>query len=192
LTLPALQAYVARVVEKRNFTRDPDRIFILLAEEVGELATEFKHWIYDPPKFDPENLVDLANVFSLALMERWPGHEARNDARYAARRQGRHPRAHVAPEMTLAGLVAHVEAKRRERAFEDTPERLLILLTEQVGEIATELRKGWKGQGDSGALGEDLIDALIYLFRLAGSCRIDLEEAVRAKERANAGRTWQY
>ena len=44
MTLPAMQAYVARVVRERDFTQDPNEIYILLCEELGELATEFKYW----------------------------------------------------------------------------------------------------------------------------------------------------
>jgi NTP pyrophosphatase (non-canonical NTP hydrolase) len=40
LSLPGLQSYVAKIVEERGFTRDLDRIFILLVEELGELAEE--------------------------------------------------------------------------------------------------------------------------------------------------------
>ncbi|HEX7925963.1 MAG TPA: RS21-C6 protein, partial [bacterium] len=82
LTLPALQAYVRAIVAERNFTRDPNEIFILLVEEVGELATEFKHRTYYPERFDPGNcaheiadillyLLDVANAFELDLMTVW-------------------------------------------------------------------------------------------------------------------------
>lgn len=211
LTLPALQAYVARMVQARNFTRQPERIYILLAEELGELATEFKHRSYYPEQFDLENLgfeladillylLDLGNVFGIDLMALWPEHEAENDRRFANRRRDNTPPLQIDPTLTLQGLVAHVEAKRRERAFEDTPERLMILLTEEAGEIATELRKRWAfadDAGNSGApdtekMGLEIIDALTYLFRLAGCFQVDLEERVTAKERLNATRTWEY
>ncbi|MCH8074363.1 MAG: hypothetical protein IIC64_00930 [SAR324 cluster bacterium] len=207
MILPALQQYVARMVAARGFHQDPDKIFILLTEELGELATEFKHRAYYPERIDEENLgfeladillylLDLANAFSLSLMELWPAHEAANDRRFASRRPER-PGAVAAltkidPALALNELVVHVEAKRLEWGFEDTPERLMILLTEEVGEIATELRKSWRGLGDAHRMGAEIIDALTYLLRLAGCFRVDLEAAVTEKERRNAARSWEY
>ena len=203
LTLPALQDYVARVVEARGFTRDLNEIFILLAEEVGELATEFKHRRYYPEKFLVRNLaleladvlmylLDLANGFAVDLAAAWPGHEAANDERFAPRRQGAPATHRVRPELTLNELAGHVEAKRQERNFEDTPESLMILLTEEVGEIATELRRRWKDKHDPRRVAHEIIDALTYLFRLAYVFQIDLEKALLDKERENAVRIWHY
>jgi NTP pyrophosphatase (non-canonical NTP hydrolase) len=203
MTLPALQAYVDAMVAARGFTRDRNEIFILLTEEVGELATELKHHIYYPERFRPGALaleladvllylLDLANSFGRDLAQQWLAHEAANDERFAARRGGAAPAAHVRPELALNALVAYVEAKRRERAFEDTPERLAMLLSEELGEIATELRKGWKGQADARHLGDEIIDALTYVLRLAHRFAVDLEAAVRDKEAQNATRVWSY
>ena len=201
LTLGALQAHVARVVEARDFTRDMNEVFILLTEEVGELATEFKHRRYYPEKFRVEALaleladvlmylLDLGNGFGVDLAREWPAHEAANDQRFADRRAGAPVRHHVDPEFTLGQLVTHVEAKRQERRFEDTPESLMILLTEEVGEIATELRRRWKRKHDPLRAAHELIDALTYLFRLAFVFEIDLENALVEKERENAKRIW--
>lgn len=203
LTLPALQAYVARMVRERNFTQHPNEIYILLCEELGELATEFKHRAYYPERFDLENLgfeladlllylLDLANGFSVSLMELWPEHEQANDRRFAERRGESIVPARIEPGFTLNRIVTHVETKRVERGFVDTPERLLILLTEEVGEIATELRRHWKGKSDATRLGMEIIDAVTYICRLAGNFGIDLEVAVTRKESINAGRTWEY
>ncbi len=202
LTLPALQGYVARIVAARGFTRDVDRIFILLVEELGELAAEFKQRRYYPERYQPRHaafelvdillyLLDLANAFGLDVMSLWPEHERSNDERFASRRAG--PPTHfVHAGLALNALVAHVEAKRVERAFEDTDEMLLILLTEEIGEISTEVRKGWSGQGDARRLGLELIDALTCVLRLAHRLGFDLELAVADKEAQNAQRVWTY
>jgi NTP pyrophosphatase (non-canonical NTP hydrolase) len=203
MTLPALQAYVTRVVGARGFTTDRNEVFILLTEEVGELAAECKRWVYYPEQFRREHLafeladvllylLDLANGFGRDLATQWPAHEAANDIRFAPRRGGAPPRAHVHPGMTLNTLVAHVEGKRQERHFEDTPERLVMLLAEELGEIATEVRKSWKGRGDPLHPGDEIIDALTYVLRLACAFQVDLERAVREKEAQNAKRTWAY
>lgn len=203
MTLPALQAYVARAVAERGFTTDLTRVLVLLVEEVGELATEFKHRVFHPDRFDPRNLsheladvllylCDLANGFGVDLAGLWPKHERANDERFAARREGRPAGAHVAPELTVNDLVAHVEAKRAERGFEDTPERLVMLLTEEVGEVAHEVRRHWTGQADTRHAGMEIIDALTYVFRLCFMFGVDCEAAVVEKERQNASRTWHY
>jgi NTP pyrophosphatase (non-canonical NTP hydrolase) len=203
MTLPALQAYVRRIVAERGFTRDPNEIFILLVEEVGELATEFKHRTYYPERFDPRNcafeiadillyLLDVANVFDLDLMTVWHEHERRNDERFADRRGGRPPQALLRDGMTLNDLVAHLEAKRRERNFEDRDEMLVVLLIEEVGEIATEIRKHWKGKSSAAHLGAEVIDAVTYVLRLAHRLEVDVEAAIRAKEAENAKRVWTY
>lgn len=202
MTLPALQDYVRRIVAERGFTRDPNEIFILLVEEVGELAKEFKHREYYPERFDARNLgheiadillylMDAANAFDLDLMTLWREHERWNDERFASRRAGP-PVALLREGMTLNALVAHVEAKRRERRFEDRDEMLLVLLAEEVGEIATEIRKHWKGRCDPARLGGEVIDAITYTLRLAHRLGVNVEAAIREKEAVNARRTWTY
>jgi NTP pyrophosphatase (non-canonical NTP hydrolase) len=203
MTLPALQEYVRRIVAERGFTADLNEIFILLVEEVGELATEFKHRAYYPERFSQRNcsheladvllyLLDLANGFNLDLMSVWHRHERANDERFAERRGGKPPQALLRDGMTLAELTAHAEAKRAERNFEDRDEMLMILLCEEVGEIATEIRKHWKGRADPERMGLEIVDALTYLLRLARGLAVDLEAAVREKEAENAGRVWTY
>ena len=203
MTLPALQAYVREVVAARDYTRDLNEIFILAVEELGELAAEFKNATFYPERFDPGNLafeiadvllylIDLANGFGIDLAARWPAHERANDARFAQRRGGRPPASRVKPGSGLAELAEHLERKRAERGFEDTPERLMILLTEEMGEIATEIRKHWKGLADPERIGDEIIDALTYLILMARGFGIDLARAIAEKERRNAGRTWRY
>jgi NTP pyrophosphatase (non-canonical NTP hydrolase) len=178
LTLPALQGYVREVVAARGYTRDLNEIFILAVEELGELAAEFKNATFYPDRFDPGNLafeivdvllylIDLANGFGIDLAAHWPAHERKNDARFAGRRGGRPPRARIKPGFDLARLAEHLERKRAERGFEDTPERLMILLTEEMGEIATEIRKHWKRLADPERVADEIIDALTYVIRMA-------------------------
>ena len=203
MTLPALQAYVREIVAARGYTRDLNEIFILTVEEVGELAAEFKKQVFYPERFDPANLafeladvllylLDLANSFDLDLVTQWAGHERENDLRFAERRSGKPSVAAIEPGFSLAELAEHLELKREERGFEDTPERLMILLTEEIGEIATEIRKHWKGLSDPRRVGGEIIDALTYLLRMARGFGVDLERAVAEKERRNAERNWTY
>ncbi len=50
LTLPALQGYVREMVAARDFTTDRNEIFILLVEELGELAAELKNSEFYPDR----------------------------------------------------------------------------------------------------------------------------------------------
>ena len=202
-TLPALQEYVRRMVEARGFIKNPNKLFILLVEEVGELATEFKNRAYYPQRFDVRNLsyelidillylLDLANGFSVQLAGLWPEHERQNDARFGAiGDEGGEPASFDA-DFSLNKLCAHVEQKRKERGFEDRDEMLALLLSEEVGEIARELRKSWKGLADARDIGMEIIDALTYVLRLGCCFSVDLETALREKESLNAGRNWSY
>ena len=203
MTLPALQEYVRQIVVERDFTTDRNEVFILLVEELGELATEFKNREYYPDRFSPTNLayevvdillylLDLANSFSLDLMTLWPEHEASNDERFASRRQGQPAGTPVQPGLTLNALAAHAEARGQERSFLDSEQTLLVLLTEEVGEIATEIRKGWKGKADVSHAGKEILDALHYLFRLGTRVGMDFEQSLVEKEKQNALREWQY
>lgn len=203
LTLPALQDYVRRMVEARGFITNPNKIFILLVEEVGELATEFKHRAYYPERFDRQNLshelidillylLDLANGFSVDLAGLWPEHERHNDARFSAKPAGGGKPAAFRADYSLNQLCGHVEHKRAERGFEDRDEMLVILLSEEVGEIARELRKHWKGLASSRDMGMEIIDALTYVLRLGGCFAVDFEQALTEKERVNAARDWAY
>jgi len=198
-----MQAYVREVVAARGYTRDLNEIFILTVEEVGELAAEFKKRTFYPERFDPANLafeladvllylLDLANSFGLDLMTQWAAHERENDLRYAERRGGKPTVAAIQSSFSLSELAEHLELKREERGFGDTPERLMILLTEEIGEIATEIRKQWTGLSDPRRVGDEIIDALTYLVRMSRGFGVDLERAVADKERHNAGRSWTY
>lgn len=94
--------------------------------------------------------------------------------------------------MPLNALVAHVEAKRRERGFDDQPAWLPAMLLEELGEVAKEVRRLWAGKSTPARFADELLDCLQYLLRLAFTQGVDLEQAVRAKEAHNATRTWDH
>ena len=203
MTLTAMQGYVGEIVAARGFTKDLNEIFILMVEEVGELAAELRNRVFYPERFDPHNLaheladillylLDLANGFQVDLMGCWLDHARDNDLRFAERRTGRDSPVHLENGSSLNELQVYLDAKRRERGFEDSPEILLVLLSGEVGEIATEIRKSWKGMSSSSSAAYEIIDSMTYLLRIAHWFEVDIEAAVREKEERNAGRHWQY
>jgi len=83
-----------------------------------------------------------------------------------------------------------------ERGFADeTPRDVLLLLLEEVGELAKALRKvgGLKidvRDSRACAAAPELADVLIYLLDLANGLSVDLVDALIAKEEVNRGRRW--
>lgn len=83
------------------------------------------------------------------------------------------------------------------RGFEeDTLQDLLMLLTEEVGELAKEIRKIKKHKLDSQAektpnLGNEIADVFNYLLALCVAEDIDLLQAFKNKEAINLKREWK-
>ena len=181
MTLPALQGYVREMVEARGFTRDLNEILILLVEEVGELAREFENSIYFPERFDRRNfsheivdvflyLLDVANGFFLELNPRF-GRPDGGSALPALNRLAELP-----PESGPA----------------PPPGLLVVALAGKIGELATAVRKQWKGRAQPQAVQEPIAAAITLLFRLAAHFQLNFEEALAEKEKLNASRTWAY
>jgi len=94
----------------------------------------------------------------------------------------------------LGELQKQIEAIRTERGFTTDPVRLLALLTEEVGEVAGELKKTWSKNYaalDVADLADELADVFVLVSALATKFDIDLETAVRSKFfTADAQRRW--
>mgnify|MGYP001552237538 CR=1 FL=1 len=80
-----------------------------------------------------------------------------------------------------------------ERGYnEETPPEVMLLLTEEVGELAKAIRKlnGQKTHQDSRVhdVAEELADCFWLLVDLSARLDIDLEKAFRMKEAKNAQR----
>lgn len=74
----------------------------------------------------------------------------------------------------------------------ETPKDILLLITEEVGELARAIRKseGLHRHHDyeDSKIASELADVQLYLVHLASALNIDLSEAVTAKESINAER----
>ncbi len=211
MTLPALQAYVRAVVEIRNFTRERDKLLVLLVEEVGELAAECRLRALAPERSDPANLayeiidillylLDLANGFGLELISQWPEDEraARPASGVALAPSSSEPEGPAAPGGDPEGgpalnELARLAGAKRANSFESESEELLLLsLSEAVGNLAREVRKSWKGREDRQRAAAEIVAALRHLFALGSRFRMDFEAALAAKEKENAARTWTF
>jgi NTP pyrophosphatase (non-canonical NTP hydrolase) len=99
----------------------------------------------------------------------------------------------VAPGAGLASLQSYYRRIAARRGWdEESPRDTLLLLTEEIGELARAIRKfsgitRSQGYGDT-QVGEELADVQLYLTHLANTLDIDLAAAVTEKEKENARR----
>lgn len=97
---------------------------------------------------------------------------------------------------SLSELQRYIWQMNHERGFNTTdPSKKLIMLMEEVGELAKAVRNeiGLKFTETTKRteLVEELADVQIVLLGLASMLDIDMFNAVIAKERKNRKRTWQ-
>jgi NTP pyrophosphatase (non-canonical NTP hydrolase) len=103
----------------------------------------------------------------------------------------------VSQGASLADLQAYIGRVVVERGFgEETPLDIMLLLVEEVGELAKAIRRhaGIKideTANEHGRAPEELADVLSYVLNLANQLNVDLIEAFRDKERINAERIWK-
>lgn len=85
---------------------------------------------------------------------------------------------------TLPELQARIAAKREERGFGNDPLTLHLLLSEEVGEVAHELKRSVSVNYEPfevECLADELADTFVVLSALATAFDIDIEAAVEAK-----------
>ena len=95
----------------------------------------------------------------------------------------------------LADLQKAIATTRAERGFETDPVKLHVLLTEEIGEIAAEIKRLWSVHYDGyrrDQMQDEIADAFVLLSALATELDIDIEEAVAGKFfRKDGRRTWK-
>lgn len=85
---------------------------------------------------------------------------------------------------TLRELQSMVGEVRRERGFTMDPVRIFVHLTEEVGEIAAQLKRTWSRNYDPFSkkdLEEEMADVLVCILALADRFEIDLEKVLMEK-----------
>jgi len=98
---------------------------------------------------------------------------------------------------SLPALQRYVADMVEARGFSgELPRDVMLLMLEEVGELAKALRKAEGLKIDTaklssyGALGDEMADVLLYLIALANATGIDLATALRTKEEQNDRRVW--
>lgn len=97
---------------------------------------------------------------------------------------------------TLSELQEYYQQKAKERGFSDeTAQDTLLLMTEELGELARAVRKNTGIKTDNKekiyAIEEELADMQNYLLHLSNILGINLEEAYWKKEEENDTRKWK-
>ena len=96
----------------------------------------------------------------------------------------------------LSELQKYYAKKAKERGFDkETAQDTMLLLTEELGELARAIRRDAKIKIDDKTKvmesEEELADILIYLLHLSNILGIDLEKAFWDKEEENNKRKWK-
>ena len=84
----------------------------------------------------------------------------------------------------LAELQKTISRTRADRGFVTDPVKIQVLLSEEIGEIASEIKRLWsKNYGDFNRdqLKEKIADVFVLLAALATQFDIDIEDAVGEK-----------
>jgi len=98
---------------------------------------------------------------------------------------------------SLKDIQMYINKMIEERGFkEETAEDVMLLLTEEVGELAKEIRKNRKFKLDVEKSSQpdvsgEIADVFMYILSMCRVMNIDLLEALKEKEKRNLKRTWR-
>ena len=98
---------------------------------------------------------------------------------------------------TLKDLQKYVNDMIEIRGFsKETPQDVMLLLTEEVGELAQEIRKSRKYYLDTNKNNEldvegEIADVFIYILSMCRVMNVNLLEAFKNKEEKNCKREWK-
>lgn len=104
----------------------------------------------------------------------------------------------MGPETSLAQLQEYVNLMVQVRGFDkESPQDCLLLLTEELGELAKEVRKSHTAiksdveKPDTNNLEGEMRDVLMMLLALRRTLDVNLLEAFKDKELTNCRRRWR-
>ena len=99
---------------------------------------------------------------------------------------------------SLKNLQIYVDEMVNVRGFADeTPQDCLLLLTEELGELAKEVRKNHThikndtAKASNHSINGEMADVLMMLLALARTLNVNLLEAFKEKELENCTRNWE-
>lgn len=100
---------------------------------------------------------------------------------------------------SLKDLQKYVNEMKEIRGFsKETPQDVMLFLTEEIGELAKEVRKSRKYKMDVNKIQNmqldiegEIADVFIYILSMCRVMDIDLLEAFKNKEARNCEREWR-
>lgn len=98
---------------------------------------------------------------------------------------------------SLKDIQTYINKMIEERGFAgETSQDVMLLLTEEVGELAKEIRKTRKYKLDvnkskDADVSGEIADVFIYILSMCRVMNINLLEALKEKEQRNLKRTWK-
>ena len=95
--------------------------------------------------------------------------------------------------MELLELQKMIKQVRKKRGFTMDPAQIFMLLTEEVGEVAGELKRLWSKNYEEfliDDLQDELADVMTLLLALANQFEIDMESAILNKIGKDGDRNW--
>jgi NTP pyrophosphatase (non-canonical NTP hydrolase) len=96
-------------------------------------------------------------------------------------------------ESTLPAYQEYVGELVDRMGFTKDHNEVFIMLTEEVGELAKEVRRGWKRPEEARELAAgELADVFMYLCNVANNFGVDLDAAIRDKIKKNQTRHWDF
>lgn len=98
---------------------------------------------------------------------------------------------------SMSDIQKYIKVMLEENNYNNTPLELLCYLTEEVGELAKEIRKNESNmevdinKNYNSNIKDELADVFIYVLTIADKYNIDLLDALKKKETINLERTWE-
>lgn len=99
----------------------------------------------------------------------------------------------VPDESTLQSYQEYVSRLVDRMGFAKDHNQVFIMFTEEVGELAKEIRRGWKRPEEAKEMAAgELADVFMLLCNVANNFGIDLDQAIRDKVKKNQTRHWDF
>ena len=98
---------------------------------------------------------------------------------------------------SLKDIQSYINKMIEERGFDnETPQDVMLLLTEEIGELAKEVRNTTNIKMDVNStrksdVSGEIADVFMYILSMCRVMNIDLFEALKEKEERNLKRTWK-
>ena len=98
---------------------------------------------------------------------------------------------------SINDIQEYINKMIEERGFDkETKQDVMLLLTEEIGELAKEVRKSTnikmdEKQSRQENLSDEIADVFMYILAMCRVADVSLLEALVNKEKKNLGRTWK-